>query len=125
MFNVDFNDQCALSEDEDRQRSNIGGVGIQIGRHFLGQMDVRCIHCSTLHWLDEKLSHSSILNQRFGQCCFQGNIRLPTLDPLPIELQELYNGNGILSRSFRNYLREYNAAIAFTSLGIHMDDRIV
>ncbi|KAF6171342.1 hypothetical protein GIB67_020409 [Kingdonia uniflora] len=56
---------------------------------------------------------------------FQGKIRLPTLDPLPIELQELYDGNEILSRSFQNYLREYNAANAFTNLGVHMDDRIV
>ncbi|KAF6138587.1 hypothetical protein GIB67_032481 [Kingdonia uniflora] len=62
VFNVDFNDQCALSEDEDRQRNNIGAVGQQILRHFLGQMDVRCIHCSALHWLGEKSSHSSIRN---------------------------------------------------------------
>ncbi|KAF6137334.1 hypothetical protein GIB67_036371 [Kingdonia uniflora] len=54
-----------------------------------------------------------------------GKIMLPTLDPLSTELQELYDGNGILSRSFRNYLRDYNAANAFTSLGVHMDDRIV
>ncbi|KAF6158356.1 hypothetical protein GIB67_022436 [Kingdonia uniflora] len=100
MFNLDFNDQCASSEDEDRQRNDIGGVRLQIGRHFLGQMDVRCIHCSILHWL-------------------------PTLDPLPAKLQELYDENGILSRSFQNYLREYNTANAFTSLGVHMDDRII
>ncbi|KAF6137472.1 hypothetical protein GIB67_016665 [Kingdonia uniflora] len=122
MFNVDFNDQCALSEDKNCQRNDIRGVGLQMGRHFLGQMDVRCIHCSALHWLDEKLSQSSILNPRFGQYCFQGKIRLPTLGPLPTELQELYDGNGILSRSFRNYLRDYNVAITFTSLGVHMDD---
>ncbi|KAF6166997.1 hypothetical protein GIB67_030690 [Kingdonia uniflora] len=90
MFNVDFNDQSASSEDENHQRNDIRGVGLQMGRHFLVQMDVRCIHC------DEKLSQSSILNPRFGQCCFQGKIRLPTLDPLPTELQELYDGNGIL-----------------------------
>ncbi|KAF6177042.1 hypothetical protein GIB67_015917 [Kingdonia uniflora] len=82
MFNVDFNGQCASSEDEDRQLNNIGGVGLQIGRHFLGQKDVRCIHCPALHWLDENLSHSFILNPQFGRCCFQGKIRLPTLDSL-------------------------------------------
>ncbi|KAF6177132.1 hypothetical protein GIB67_005120 [Kingdonia uniflora] len=125
MLNVDFNDQCASSDGEDRQRSNIGGDRLQIGRHFLGKMDARCIHCSALHWLDEKLYHSSILNLRFGKYCFHGKIRLPTLDLLPTELQALNDGNGILSRSFRNYLREYNIANALTSLGVHMDDRLV
>ncbi|KAF6147942.1 hypothetical protein GIB67_001517 [Kingdonia uniflora] len=100
MFSVDFNDQCVSSEDENCQRNDIRGVGLQMGQYFLGQLVVSCIHCFVLHWLDEKLSHSSILNPRFGQCCFQGKIRLPTLDPLPTELQELYDGNGILSRSF-------------------------
>ncbi|KAF6166084.1 hypothetical protein GIB67_023794 [Kingdonia uniflora] len=37
----------------------------------------------------------------------------------------MYDRNRILSRSFRNYLREYNAANAFTSLDVHIYDRIV
>ncbi|KAF6166110.1 hypothetical protein GIB67_023820 [Kingdonia uniflora] len=44
---------------------------MQLGHDFLGQMDVVCMHCSALHWKDEKLSNSSIINPLFGQCCLQ------------------------------------------------------
>ncbi|KAF6149779.1 hypothetical protein GIB67_017512 [Kingdonia uniflora] len=74
---------------------------------------------------DEQLTNSFSSNPRFGQCCLQGKIKLPELDPLPTELQELYNGNGPHSRSFRKFMREYNASNTFTSLGVHMDDRVV
>ncbi|KAF6159405.1 hypothetical protein GIB67_032176 [Kingdonia uniflora] len=55
----------------------------------------------------------------------QGKIRVPNLDQLPNELQELYDGKEPRSRSFRKYIREYNAANAFTSLGVTMDDRVI
>ncbi|KAF6138050.1 hypothetical protein GIB67_042955 [Kingdonia uniflora] len=87
-------------------------------------MEVVCTHYSALHWKDEQLSNSSIINQLFGQCCLQSKIKVPILDALPNEFQELYDGNGPHSRSFRRYMREYNAANAFTSLGVHMDDRV-
>ncbi|KAF6144579.1 hypothetical protein GIB67_006071 [Kingdonia uniflora] len=88
-------------------------------------MDVLCIHSSALHWRDERLMVSSISNPRFGHCCLQHKIRVPNLDQLPNELQELYDGNELRSRSFRKYIREYNVANAFTSLGVIMDDRVI
>ncbi|KAF6152736.1 hypothetical protein GIB67_021396 [Kingdonia uniflora] len=50
---------------------------------------------------------------------------VPNLDQLPNELQELYDGNEPRSRSFWKYIQEYNAANAFTSLGVTMDDRVI
>ncbi|KAF6157639.1 hypothetical protein GIB67_037212 [Kingdonia uniflora] len=112
-------------DNDEVEHVNVNQVAVQLGCHFLGQMDVVCMHCSALHWRDEQLTNSSSSNPRFGQCCLQGKIKLPKLDPLPSELQELYNGNGPHSRSFRKFMREYNASNAFTSLGVHMDDRVV
>ncbi|KAF6161512.1 hypothetical protein GIB67_009391 [Kingdonia uniflora] len=88
-------------------------------------MDVLCIHYSALYWRDERLRVSLINNPRFGQYCLQGKIRVPNLDQLPNELQELYDGNEPRSRSFQKYIREYNAANAFKSLEVTMDDRVI
>ncbi|KAF6171457.1 hypothetical protein GIB67_017981 [Kingdonia uniflora] len=54
-----------------------------------------------------------------------GKIWVPNLDQLQNELQELCDGNEPRSRSFQKYIREYNAANAFTSLGVTMDDRVI
>ena len=58
-------------------------------------MDQVCPHCLTLHWDLEKLSTSN--NHRS-------------------------KGNDRQAVSFRNNTRAYNAANAFTSLGVQMDD---
>ncbi|KAF6163579.1 hypothetical protein GIB67_022144 [Kingdonia uniflora] len=108
----------------DEGNINSNDDAVQLGCHFLGQMDVVCTHCSALHWKDEQLLNSSIINPLFGQCCLQGKIKIPILKALPNEFQELYDGNGSHSRSFRRYMREYNAADAFMSLGVQMDDRV-
>ncbi|KAF6148344.1 hypothetical protein GIB67_025563, partial [Kingdonia uniflora] len=47
MFNVDFNAQCVSIQDEDRQRNDIGGVRLQMGQHFLGQMDDFFDYCTS------------------------------------------------------------------------------
>ena len=96
---------------------------IHLHRHFLGNMDVECPHCSALHWMDEKLSHSSQNTPRFGTCCLQGKVRLPLLETPPPVIQDLYDGDDDRSKSFRRYTREYNACNAFTSLGTKFDTR--
>ncbi|KAF6172190.1 hypothetical protein GIB67_024812 [Kingdonia uniflora] len=150
-----------IESDDERNNDDEGNINgndedVQLGRHFLGQMDVVCMHCSTLHWKDEQLSNSSIINPLFGQCCLQGKIKVSILNALPNEFQELYdgcddlpnagqihpsvlssvrvykgrpglgrdNGNGPYLRSFRRYMREYNATNAFTSLEVHIDDQV-
>ncbi|KAF6163601.1 hypothetical protein GIB67_022166 [Kingdonia uniflora] len=83
--NIDDEGNDNVNEvDEDNINSN--DEGVQLGRHFLGQMDVLCTHCSALYSKDEQLSKSSIIKLLFGQCCLQAN--------------------------------------AFTSLGVHMDNRV-
>ena len=100
-------------------------VQINLGRHSLGRMDIKCPNCSALHWIDEKLVKSSMANPRFGACCLQGKINMSLLKTPPPQLQQLYDGVSVQSKSFRRYTREYNAANAFTSLGIKMDPRVI
>lgn len=45
--------------------------------HYLGKMDILCPYCSALHWMDEKLTKSSMKHPLFGTCSLEGKIRLP------------------------------------------------
>ncbi|KAF7150518.1 hypothetical protein RHSIM_Rhsim02G0093600 [Rhododendron simsii] len=96
-----------------------------LNRHYLGRMDVSCLHCKALHWMGEKLTNSSLIHPLFGTCCLQGKIKLSSLIATPLALQELYDGNDKRSKSFRLHTREYNATNAFTSLGAKLDTRVV
>ncbi|PIA34361.1 hypothetical protein AQUCO_03800159v1 [Aquilegia coerulea] len=58
-------------------------------------------------------------------CCLQGKIKLSLLTPLPSAIKLLYEGRNSLARSFRKDIRSYNAANAFSSLGVSMDKRIL
>ncbi|KAG0705759.1 hypothetical protein DFH29DRAFT_996625 [Suillus ampliporus] len=78
-------------------------------RHDLGQMTVVCPYCQALHWMDERLSSSSKSRPLFGICCDQDQL-FETHTPEAIE--------------FRSNIRQYNAALAFTSLGVNMDHAI-
>ncbi|PIA60482.1 hypothetical protein AQUCO_00300169v1 [Aquilegia coerulea] len=94
-------------------------------RHYLEKMDVICPSCSAYHWLDERLTKSTKKKSFFGMCCLQGKIKLPLLTPLPSAIKLLYEGRNSLARSFRKDIRSYNAANAFSSLGVSMDKRIL
>ncbi|KAG5545928.1 hypothetical protein RHGRI_018180 [Rhododendron griersonianum] len=106
---------------------------INLGRHYLGKMDILCSHCQALHWLDEKLARSSKKNplfgtcclQIFGTCCLQGTVKLHLLSTPPPPLKALYDGDDVRSKSFRSNTRDYNAANAFTSLGTTLDPRVL
>ena len=88
-------------------------------------MNVSCSFCAALHWMDERLSNSSLSNPLFGLCCTQGKIRLPALITPPLALKDLYDGIDDKSKSFRQFTRDYNSANAFTSLGTALDPRVL
>jgi hypothetical protein len=83
----------------------------------LGRMDVECRNCGAWHWAAEKLAASSHRNPKFGMCCFQGKISLPRLDPLPLELDHFFYDNDRQAKEFRTHIRQYNSALAMTSVG--------
>jgi hypothetical protein len=93
-------------------------------RHTVGSMDIECQHCRALHFGGEKLSASRVNNPKFGLCCLQGQVRLPLLPEPPATLRDLLCGRSPLSPHFHKHIRQYNAALSFTSLGVKVDDSV-
>ena len=83
----------------------------------MGKMDIVCLDCGALHWACEKLSKSSQIHPKFGMCCFSGKIKLPKFEDPPVELLNLLQGQDSLSKEYRENIRQYNNALAMTSLG--------
>ena len=92
--------------------------------HDMGKMDVPCPDCGALHWISEKLSVSSQIHPKFGMCCFKGKIRLPKIEAPPAELLSYLRGQDSISKEFRDNIRQYNNALAMTSLGCTQDHSI-
>ena len=88
-------------------------------------MDIHCPHCDALHWRDECTSKSRIDHLEFGMCCAHGKIKLSTLRIPPQPLYNLFTSNSLLAKEFRTNIVQYNAALAFTSLGVKVDQSIV
>ena len=91
----------------------------EVAAHYLGTLSHQCSFCRALHWIAEKKATSSIARPVFGECCKSGEVDLPLLDPLPHDLQQLYNGRDRRAVDFRRHIRLYNKALAFTSTGGH------
>ena len=92
--------------------------------HSAGLMDVECRHCHALHFNGEKLTASTLRDKKFGMCCLQGQVRLPILPEPPATLRDLLCGRSPFSAHFRKHIRQFNAALAFTSLGVKIDHAI-
>lgn len=107
-----------------RERAEIHS-SVSNKRHNLGQMDVECVYCGALHWLDERITNSSQSRPIFGTCCLQGKVRLPLLCDPPPFLRELFEAQDEYSKEFRCNIRQYNASHAFTSLGVNIDKSIL
>ncbi|KAF7968482.1 hypothetical protein HWV62_30509 [Athelia sp. TMB] len=93
-------------------------------RHQLEQMDISCSHCGALHWIDERTSSSSRRSPEFGACCDHGQVQLGALERPPHALRQLYLGTSQQGREFLENIRQYNAALAFTSLGVEQDNGV-
>jgi hypothetical protein len=86
----------------------------------MGRMDIQCSDCGALHWESEKLVRSV----KFGMCCTSGKIKIPKLDDPPPELLDLLSRQDDRSKKFRDHIRNYNNALAMTSLGCDQDRQI-
>ncbi|CEI94958.1 hypothetical protein RMCBS344292_09159 [Rhizopus microsporus] len=83
----------------------------------LGRMDKECPHCHVLHWIDERQETSSMRNPSWESCCKQGSVQLQLLPDPPQYLKDLLASTDIQGSHFKDNLRQYNVAFAFTSLG--------
>jgi len=95
-------------------------------RHDLGQMDRICPHCGALHWLLERLmgSRSSDAHLLFTMCCNCGDVELPPIAPPPEQLSYFFTAATPQADRFRQHIHQYNAALAFTSLGVEVDNSV-
>ena len=57
-------------------------------------------------------------------CCLQGQVDLPRLGDAPPELLNLLHGHHPISNAFKASIWQYNAAFAFTSLGVKINHAI-
>ena len=94
-------------------------------RFSLGPMSVECPHCHALHFKSKRLTNSSNIRPRFGLCCLQGQIQLPPLAEPPQLLRQLLTSSTPRARNFRERIRQYNCAFAFTSVAVKVDEAIL
>jgi hypothetical protein len=80
-----------------------------------GRMNILCSHCAAHHWLDERVSGSSMSRPRFPHCCHHGTVLLERLRDPPEELKSLFTAQSSQAKEFRERIRQYNSALAFTS----------
>ena len=89
--------------------------------HDLGDMNIRCPFCNALHWRDERASSSTIGHPEFRMCCAHGKVSLPSLRVPPLPLYNLFTGESLQAKEFQTNIVQYNAALAFTSLGVKVN----
>ena len=93
--------------------------------HDLGHMDVQCPFCQALHWLEEHVSSSRIHHPEFEACFQHGKVKLDALRLPPVALYNLFVNDTQQGREFRKNIVQYNAALAFTSLGVNIDRSVL
>jgi PIF1-like helicase/Helitron helicase-like domain at N-terminus len=87
-------------------------------------MNIECSFCHALHWKAEALTSSTINNQKFGMCCYQGKISLPKLHKIPRHLRGLFIADDHVSRDFHKNILFYNNCLAMTSTGKTTDPTV-
>ena len=65
--------------------------------------------------------NTSKLHPQFTTCCQTGQVDLPFLPEPPSFLKSVLEGVDHDSKEFRQNIRQYNMALAFTSLGVNED----
>ncbi|KAK0434407.1 uncharacterized protein EV420DRAFT_1244047, partial [Desarmillaria tabescens] len=93
-------------------------------QHSIGKMKWLCEYCGAPHWYNERLKSKSRTRPHFGLCCLQGQVKLPHLLPAPGVLHNLLCGVSLMSNTFLKNIRQYNAALAFTSVAVKVDQAI-
>jgi hypothetical protein len=87
-------------------------------------MNIECPFCHALHWRAEALAGCSIINPKFGMCCYQGKISLPNLQHIPHALYNLFKGDDDDSTPFHRHILYYNNSLAMTSVGKTTDHSV-
>jgi len=62
--------------------------------------------------------------EEYEVCCKRGDVSLPAPGRTPPFLKALLTGQDAIARTFRQNLRSYNSALAFTSFAYNKDQRV-
>ncbi|GBM62862.1 hypothetical protein AVEN_38394-1 [Araneus ventricosus] len=73
-------------------------------------MSEACEFCGAFYWKNE-------VNSSKKYCCHDGKVCLPNLTEAPDLFKELVCSNSQEAKNYRQYIREYNAELAFASMG--------
>jgi hypothetical protein len=86
-------------------------------------LSVICSHCKAFHWLSERVKQSLMSSPLFSHCCHHGKVDLDLLPDPSDSLLHLFTSSETDARQFRENIRCYNYALAFTSFTTnHKDD---
>ena len=86
-----------------------GNADARIEPFSIGEMNLRCEHCGAYKFRNESFN-----------CCTNGKVLLPPLQPYPEELKPLFDGRDEESVSFLKNIRNYNCAFSFISFGVKL-----
>jgi flagellar biosynthesis GTPase FlhF len=85
---------------------------VVVEEHDIGSMCNNCEYCIARYW-GQELNTS----KKYTKCCHDGKVTLDPLSETPTLLTELLMGNTPEANNYREYIREYNSAMAFASMG--------
>ncbi|CAG8465669.1 4455_t:CDS:2 [Cetraspora pellucida] len=88
-------------------------------------MDCCYIYCGALKWVDERCAGSSKRSPIFSTCCAKEKVLLLPIQAPPPVLYNYLTGTDTLSCEFRQNIRAYNSALAFTSIGAKIDKNVI
>ncbi|GBM48634.1 hypothetical protein AVEN_135010-1 [Araneus ventricosus] len=88
-------------------------IEVNVPEHSCVNMSEVCEFCSALYLKNEVNS-----SKKYTKCCLDGKVRLPNpLTEAPDLFKELFCSNSQEAKNYRHHIREYNAALAFASMG--------
>jgi hypothetical protein len=87
--------------------------------------EAKCPKCGASHFYGERLVKSSRIHPKYGVCCLSGQIVLDDFKQAPAPLQLLLTDASPEARNFRENIRQYNAAFAFTSTSCTINESLL
>ena len=84
--------------------------------HYIGEINVLCIHCGAKHFSQEKVSSQN----SFDDCCNHGKVILERLQNFPDELKELFSGTHKFSKIFFLNIGRINMSFSFASFNANV-----